>query len=107
MCVCVCGASWAGLPVRLAARCQTAGRACGGVCGRSAPPPADPPPLCALVAPQQNKVGYPAAQPYGQWGQWYGNTQQVGQQVGQYVASGWQMRSYGVYGQPWNQQGYR
>ena len=60
--------------------------------------------------PQKNKVGFPVQQ-YGgvggQWGQWYGNTQQVGQQVGQYVASGWQMPSYGVYGQPWNQQGYR
>lgn len=59
---------------------------------------------------QKTKVGFPVQQ-YGgvggQWGQWYGNTQQVGQQVGQYVASGWQMPSYGVYGQPWNQQGYR
>ncbi|KAG7264231.1 hypothetical protein CRUP_022236 [Coryphaenoides rupestris] len=58
---------------------------------------------------QKTKVGFPVQQ-YGgvggQWGQWYGNTQQVSQQVGQYVASGWQMPSYGVYGQPWNQQGY-
>ncbi|KAM4635682.1 cytotoxic granule associated RNA binding protein TIA1 isoform 3-T3 [Polymixia lowei] len=49
----------------------------------------------------QNKVGF-AAQPYSQWGQWYGNTQQIGQ----YVPNGWQMPTYGVYGQAWNQQGY-
>ncbi|XP_042561601.1 nucleolysin TIA-1-like isoform X1 [Clupea harengus] len=53
--------------------------------------------------PQQNKVGY-TAQPYGQWGQWYSNTQQIGQ----YVPNGWQVPSYGVYGQAaWNQQGYK
>lgn len=53
---------------------------------------------------QQNKVGYSPAQPYGQWGQWYGNTQQIGQ----YVPNGWQMPSYGMYGQAaWNQQGYK
>lgn len=52
---------------------------------------------------QQNKVGY-TAQPYGQWGQWYSNTQQIGQ----YVPNGWQVPSYGVYGQAaWNQQGYK
>ncbi|CAL8327361.1 nucleolysin TIA-1 isoform X2 [Gadus morhua] len=50
----------------------------------------------------QNKVGYPAAQPYGQWGQWYGN----GPQISQYVPNGWQMPTYGVYGQAWNQQGF-
>ncbi|XP_030647054.1 nucleolysin TIA-1 isoform X3 [Chanos chanos] len=53
--------------------------------------------------PQQNKPSYPA-QPYGQWGQSYGN----GQQIGQYpMANGWQMPTYGVYGQTWNQQGYK
>uniref|UniRef100_A0AAY4B608 RRM domain-containing protein n=1 Tax=Denticeps clupeoides TaxID=299321 RepID=A0AAY4B608_9TELE len=51
---------------------------------------------------QMNKVGY-AAQPYGQWGQWYGGTQQIGQ----YMHNGWQVPSYGVYSQPWNQQGYK
>ncbi|KAI2664781.1 Nucleolysin TIA-1 isoform p40 [Labeo rohita] len=49
-----------------------------------------------------NKPTY-AAQPYGQWGQSYGN----GQQMGQYVPNGWQMPTYGVYGQAWNQQGYK
>lgn len=44
-----------------------------------------------------------AAQHYGQWGQWYGNTQQIGQ----YVPNGWQVPSYGVYGQAWDQQGYK
>lgn len=44
-----------------------------------------------------------AAQPYSQWGQWYSNTQQIGQ----YVPNGWQMPSYGVYGQTWDQQGYK
>ncbi|RXM36156.1 Nucleolysin TIAR [Acipenser ruthenus] len=42
---------------------------------------------------------------YGQWGQWsqmYGNPQQYGQ----YMANGWQMQSYGMYGQAWNQQGF-
>ncbi|XP_055009685.1 cytotoxic granule associated RNA binding protein TIA1-like isoform X1 [Boleophthalmus pectinirostris] len=47
-------------------------------------------------------VGFFAAQPYGQWSQWYGNTQQIGQ----YVPNGWQMPSFGVYGQSWDQQGY-
>ncbi|XP_007903833.1 nucleolysin TIAR isoform X1 [Callorhinchus milii] len=42
------------------------------------------------------------AQPWGQWGQWYGNAQQYGQ----YVANGWQVPSYGMYGQAWNQQGF-
>ncbi|XP_060698062.1 nucleolysin TIAR isoform X1 [Hemiscyllium ocellatum] len=41
-------------------------------------------------------------QPWGQWGQWYGNTQQYGQ----YVANGWQVPPYGMYGQAWNQQGF-
>ncbi|XP_028274455.1 nucleolysin TIA-1-like isoform X3 [Parambassis ranga] len=50
---------------------------------------------------QQNTVSF-AAQPYSQWGQWYGNTQQIGQ----YVPNGWQVPSYGVYGQTWDQQGY-
>ncbi|XP_062319963.1 nucleolysin TIAR isoform X1 [Osmerus eperlanus] len=43
---------------------------------------------------------------YGQWGQWnqmYGNPQQYSQQ---YVTNGWQVPSYGVYGQTWNQQGF-
>ncbi|MBN3324384.1 TIAR protein, partial [Atractosteus spatula] len=42
---------------------------------------------------------------YGQWGQWsqmYGNPQQYGQ----YMANGWQVPSYGMYGQAWNQQGF-
>ncbi|MBZ3883849.1 Nucleolysin TIAR [Sciurus carolinensis] len=42
---------------------------------------------------------------YSQWGQWsqvYGNPQQYGQ----YMANGWQVPPYGVYGQPWNQQGF-
>uniref|UniRef100_A0A673KK88 Nucleolysin TIA-1-like n=1 Tax=Sinocyclocheilus rhinocerous TaxID=307959 RepID=A0A673KK88_9TELE len=47
-----------------------------------------------MQMPQQNKPTY-AAQPYGQWGQSYGN----GQQMGQYVPNGWQMPTYGVYGQ--------
>ncbi|XP_072883811.1 nucleolysin TIAR isoform X2 [Hemitrygon akajei] len=42
------------------------------------------------------------AQPWGQWGQWYGNAQQYGQ----YVANGWQVPPYGMYGQTWNQQGF-
>ncbi|TRY91818.1 hypothetical protein DNTS_012449 [Danionella cerebrum] len=41
-------------------------------------------------------------QPYGQWGQWYGNAQQIGQ----YVPNGWTLPTYGVYGQGWNQQGF-
>lgn len=52
---------------------------------------------------QQNKMGFAAAQPYGQWGQWYGN----GPQIGQYVPNGWQVPTYGVYGQAWNQQGFK
>lgn len=47
---------------------------------------------------QQSKPTY-APQAYGQWGQSYGN----GQQMGQYVPNGWQMPTYGVYGQAWNQ----
>uniref|UniRef100_A0A6Q2YQZ2 RRM domain-containing protein n=1 Tax=Esox lucius TaxID=8010 RepID=A0A6Q2YQZ2_ESOLU len=52
---------------------------------------------------QQNKVGF-AAQPYGQYAQWYGSAQQLGQ----YVPNGWQVPTYGVYGQAqaWNQQGF-
>uniref|UniRef100_G1PIS6 TIA1 cytotoxic granule associated RNA binding protein n=1 Tax=Myotis lucifugus TaxID=59463 RepID=G1PIS6_MYOLU len=49
---------------------------------------------------QQNQIGYP--QPYGQWGQWYGNAQQIGQ----YMPNGWQVPAYGMYGQPWNQPGF-
>ncbi|KAF3849287.1 hypothetical protein F7725_015784 [Dissostichus mawsoni] len=52
---------------------------------------------------QQNTVSF-AAQPYSQWGQWYSNT--AAQQIGQYVPNGWQVPSYGVYGQTWDQQGY-
>lgn len=55
------------------------------------------------VSLQQNKVSFPAAQPYGQWGQWYGN----GHQIGQYVPNGWQVPTYGVYGPAWNQQGFK
>ncbi|XP_026177192.1 nucleolysin TIA-1-like isoform X4 [Mastacembelus armatus] len=55
-----------------------------------------------MPMPQQNKMGFPAAQPYGQWGQWYGN----GPQISQYVPNGWQVPTYGVYGQAWNQQGF-
>lgn len=55
-----------------------------------------------LFVPQQNTVSFPA-QPYNQWGQWYGNTQQISQ----YVPNGWQVPSYGVYGQAWDQQGYK
>ncbi|XP_029377004.1 nucleolysin TIAR isoform X4 [Echeneis naucrates] len=43
---------------------------------------------------------------YSQWGQWnqvYGSPQQ---QYGQYVANGWQVPSYSMYGQTWNQQGF-
>uniref|UniRef100_A0A673WS22 TIA1 cytotoxic granule-associated RNA binding protein n=1 Tax=Salmo trutta TaxID=8032 RepID=A0A673WS22_SALTR len=56
-----------------------------------------------MVSPmqQQNKIGF-AAQPYGQYAQWYGNAQQIGQ----YVPNGWQVPTYGVYGQAWNQQGF-
>lgn len=57
----------------------------------------------SLLALQQNKMGFPAAQPYGQWGQWYGN----GPQISQYVPNGWQVPTYGVYGQAWNQQGFK
>ncbi|TRY99569.1 hypothetical protein DNTS_032880 [Danionella cerebrum] len=42
---------------------------------------------------------------YGQWGQWnqmYSNPQQYGQ----YMTNGWQVPSYGMYGQTWNQQGF-
>uniref|UniRef100_A0A8C7N0N6 Nucleolysin TIA-1 n=1 Tax=Oncorhynchus kisutch TaxID=8019 RepID=A0A8C7N0N6_ONCKI len=53
------------------------------------------------LTPQQNKIGF-AAQPYGQYAQWYGNAQQIGQ----YVPNGWQVPTYGVYGQAWNQQGF-
>lgn len=52
------------------------------------------------VQQQQNQIGYPPA--YGQWGQWYGNAQQIGQ----YVPNGWQVPAYGMYGQPWSQQGF-
>ncbi|KAB0405888.1 hypothetical protein E2I00_010037 [Balaenoptera physalus] len=50
---------------------------------------------------QQNQIGYPQA--YGQWGQWYGNAQQIGQ----YMPNGWQVPTYGMYGQLWNQQGFK
>ncbi|XP_068597060.1 nucleolysin TIAR [Brachionichthys hirsutus] len=54
---------------------------------------------------------------YGQWGQWnqlYGSQQQQQQQqppppqqqYGQYVANGWQVPSYSMYNQTWNQQGF-
>lgn len=47
---------------------------------------------------------------YSQWGQWnqlYGNPQQQQQQqYGQYVTNGWQVPSYSMYGQTWNQQGF-
>lgn len=41
---------------------------------------------------------------WGQWNQTYGNPQQ--QQYGQYVTNGWQVPSYNMYGQTWNQQGF-
>ncbi|GCB63037.1 hypothetical protein scyTo_0011557 [Scyliorhinus torazame] len=50
---------------------------------------------------QPSQMGY--AQPWSQFGQWYGNTQQFSQ----YMPNGWQMPPYGVYGQAWNQQGFR
>ncbi|KAM5228122.1 cytotoxic granule associated RNA binding protein TIA1 isoform 3-T3 [Ctenodactylus gundi] len=56
-----------------------------------------------VVSPvqQQNQIGYPQA--YGQWGQWYGNAQAIGQ----YVPNGWQVPPpYGMYGQAWNQPGF-
>ncbi|XP_075961158.1 cytotoxic granule associated RNA binding protein TIA1-like isoform X1 [Anarhichas minor] len=60
-------------------------------------------PMQQMPLPQQNKMSFPAAaQPYGQWGQWYGN----GPQISQYVPNGWQVPTYGVYGQAWNQQGF-
>ncbi|KAM6997681.1 nucleolysin TIAR isoform 1-T1 [Tautogolabrus adspersus] len=43
---------------------------------------------------------------YSQWGQWnhpYGNPQQ---QFGQYLTNGWQVPSYSMYSQTWNQQGF-
>ncbi|KAK0149928.1 Nucleolysin TIAR [Merluccius polli] len=53
---------------------------------------------------------------YSQWGQWnqqvYGSPQQPQQQqqqqqqYGQYTSNGWQVPSYGMYGQTWNQQGF-
>ncbi|KAM6922693.1 nucleolysin TIAR [Lycodopsis pacificus] len=59
---------------------------------------------------------------FGQWGQWnqvYGNQQQQQQQqqqqhqqqqqqqqYGQYMTNGWQVPSYSMYGQTWNQQGF-
>ncbi|KAM4883437.1 cytotoxic granule associated RNA binding protein TIA1 isoform 3-T3 [Sylvia borin] len=53
-----------------------------------------------MVSPvQQGQLSYPPA--YGQWGQWYS-----GAQLGQYVPNGWQLPTYGVYGQAWNQQGF-
>ncbi|KAK1792217.1 hypothetical protein P4O66_012175, partial [Electrophorus voltai] len=54
-----------------------------------------------MPMPQQSNPAY-AAPPYGQWSQSYGN----GQHMGQYMPNGWQMPTYGVYGQAWNQQGY-
>uniref|UniRef100_A0A665TCN7 Nucleolysin TIAR n=1 Tax=Echeneis naucrates TaxID=173247 RepID=A0A665TCN7_ECHNA len=56
-------------------------------------------------SPQQEyMINY--TQTYSQWGQWnqvYGSPQQ---QYGQYVANGWQVPSYSMYGQTWNQQGF-
>ncbi|XP_072258903.1 cytotoxic granule associated RNA binding protein TIA1-like [Pyxicephalus adspersus] len=49
---------------------------------------------------QQSQISFPPA--YGQWGQWYGGAQQIGQ----YMPNGWQVPAYGVYGQAWNQQGF-
>ncbi|TNM99739.1 hypothetical protein fugu_012772 [Takifugu bimaculatus] len=49
---------------------------------------------------------------YNYWGQWnqpYGNPQQQQQQqqqYGQYMTNGWQVPSYNMYGQTWNQQGF-
>uniref|UniRef100_A0A8C6UZ27 Cytotoxic granule-associated RNA binding protein 1, like n=1 Tax=Neogobius melanostomus TaxID=47308 RepID=A0A8C6UZ27_9GOBI len=58
-------------------------------------------PVQQVQIPQQTTVSF-AAQPYSQWGQWYGNTQPIGQ----YLPNNWQMAGYGVYGQTWDQQGY-
>jgi len=47
----------------------------------------------------------PLQMEYGQWGHWnqmYSNPQQYGQ----YMTNGWQVPSYGMYGQTWNQQGF-
>ena len=44
---------------------------------------------------------------YSRWGQWsqvYGDPQEYGDLSP--VANGWQVPPYGVYGQPWNQQGF-
>ncbi|XP_063304726.1 cytotoxic granule associated RNA binding protein TIA1 isoform X1 [Pelobates fuscus] len=49
---------------------------------------------------EQSQISFPP--PYGQWGQWYGGAQQIGQ----YMPNGWQVPTYGVYGQAWNQQGF-
>lgn len=52
---------------------------------------------------------------FNQWGQWnpfYDSPQQQQQQpqqqqhYGQYVTNGWQVPSYNMYSQAWNQQGY-
>lgn len=58
-------------------------------------------PIQQVQMAQQNTLSF-AAQPYNQWGPWYSNTQQIGQ----YVPNGWQVPSYGVYGQAWDQQSY-
>ncbi|XP_069608751.1 nucleolysin TIAR isoform X1 [Ranitomeya imitator] len=42
---------------------------------------------------------------YGQWGQW-SHMYSSPQQYGQYVTNGWQVPSYGMYGQAWNQQSF-
>ncbi|XP_028983642.1 nucleolysin TIAR isoform X1 [Betta splendens] len=43
---------------------------------------------------------------YGQWGQWNQVYSSPQQQYGQYVTNGWQVPSYNMYGQTWNQQGF-
>ncbi|KTF80010.1 hypothetical protein cypCar_00035889 [Cyprinus carpio] len=43
-------------------------------------------PMQQVQVPQQNKVGF-AAQPYGQWGQWYGNAQQISHHI--QAGAGW------------------
>ncbi|XP_069823837.1 nucleolysin TIAR isoform X1 [Dendropsophus ebraccatus] len=42
---------------------------------------------------------------YNQWGQW-SHMYSSPQQYGQYVTNGWQVPSYGMYGQAWNQQSF-
>uniref|UniRef100_A0A8C5EB16 RRM domain-containing protein n=1 Tax=Gouania willdenowi TaxID=441366 RepID=A0A8C5EB16_GOUWI len=40
-----------------------------------------------MSMPQQNKMGFAPTQPYGQWGQWYGNGPQIGYHLP--ASAGW------------------